>query len=117
MLFGGALGLVFVVERFYECLAEFEDFVGHEPELAGESVFHGVQGRPALALLGHGTGGVLRVGAVDFRAVWCGHLCVLLTSEEWHGGRDGVRGWKEDVVEGEDEKSSRRDAEGAEVYI
>ena len=58
-------------------LIEFEVFVGHDDELAGESMAKGVLGRAAFAGFGFGAGGVLGVGAVDFDAIGCRHFRIL----------------------------------------
>ena len=58
-------------------LVKFEIFVGHDDELAGESVFHGVHGRSLFAGFGFGAGGVQGVGSVDFGAIGCRHFRIL----------------------------------------
>ena len=51
--------------------AGFEALGGHDYDLAGESVTESVERRLVFAGGGFGAGGVLRVGSVDFDAVWC----------------------------------------------
>jgi len=63
--FGGAVGVVFVGEGLHVALVGFEILTGEDDDLAGETVAEGVEGRAALAVVGFGSGGVLRVLAVD----------------------------------------------------
>jgi len=76
MFFRGALRLVFVLEGFFVGLIKLEVFGGHDDELAGDAVFHGVEAGSLLAGFGFGAGGVLGIppinfGSVDFGAGSC----------------------------------------------
>ena len=71
--FGGAFGLVFGGESAEVSVVGVVILVGHDDDVAGESVTEGVECGTLLAFGGYGAGGVLRVTAIDFGAVW---LCI-----------------------------------------
>jgi hypothetical protein len=56
-------------------LIKLEVFGGHDDELAGESVFHGVEAGSLLADFGFGAGGVLGICSINFGSVDLGAVC------------------------------------------
>ena len=74
-------------------LIDFEVFVGHDDELARESMAESVLGRAALAGFGFGSSGVLGVSPVNFDSIWSRHAQLS------HRGRAEQREWKWEVVE------------------
>ena len=71
--FGGAFGLVLGGESAEVGVVGVVILVGHDDDVAGESVTEGVECGTLLAFGSYGAGGVLRVTAIDFGAVW---LCI-----------------------------------------
>ena len=67
--FGGAFGLVFGGEGAEVGVVGVVILIGHDDDVAGESVAEGVEGGALFAFGSYGAGGVLGVTAVDFGAV------------------------------------------------
>jgi hypothetical protein len=67
--FGGSFGLVFGGESAEVRVVGVVILVGHDDDVAGESVTEGVESGTLLAFGSYGAGGVLGVTAIDFGAV------------------------------------------------
>ena len=69
--FSGSFGLVcFGGEAAEVSVVGIVILVGHDDDMAGESVTEGVECGALLAFGSYGAGGVLRVTAIDFGSVW-----------------------------------------------
>ena len=68
--FSGAFGLVFRCEAAEVSVVGVVILVGHDDDMAGESVAEGVERGALLTFGSYGAGGILRVTAIDFGSVW-----------------------------------------------